>query len=152
MLTLSSFHSFLITTLAKLSRWSLSSFCVNRITYENKTALYGTELMPYWIICVSHLWTFREYRNISPPPNIVGWQISDFDGIMMLCGDNNNSSTRSWDLPPLDYFLWGFLSQAISIYLIQPDLFAKIMENWTFWSSSTQKSLGGYLSDVILHT
>jgi len=82
-------------------------------------------------------------------------------------GGDMNWSPRSCDLTPLDFFLWGYLksqvytnkSQTIDalkvnitnvIQQIQPDLYEKVIENWT--ARVTKRNRGGHLSDVIFHT
>jgi len=76
---------------------------------------------------------------------------------------------RSCDLTPLDFFLWDYLKSQIytnkpqtidalkvnitnAIQQIQPDLYEKIIENWTARIRVTKRSRGGHLSDVIFHT
>lgn len=84
-------------------------------------------------------------------------------------GADVNWPPRSCDLTPLDFFLWGFLKSQVyankpqttaalkanityAIGQIQPDLCAKVMENWISRMRSTQRSRGGHLNDVIFHT
>lgn len=91
-----------------------------------------------------------------------------FEGMVISRRGDVNWPPRSCDLTPLDFFLWGFLKSQVyadkplntaalkanithAIGQIQPDLCARVMENWTFRMRATQRSRGGHLNDVIFH-
>jgi len=92
-----------------------------------------------------------------------------FEGMVISRGGDVNWSSRSCDLTPLDFFLWGYLKSQIymnkpqtidalkvnitnAIQQIQPDLCEKVIENWTTRICVTKRSRGGHLSNVIFHT
>lgn len=92
-----------------------------------------------------------------------------FGGMVISRGGDINWPPRSCDLTPLDYFLWGFLKSQVyanqpqntdalkvnirhAIDEIQPDLCARVIENWTSRMRATQRSRGGHLNDIIFHT
>lgn len=92
-----------------------------------------------------------------------------FPDMVISRGGDVNWPPRSCDLTPLDFFLWGFLKSQVyankpqttdalkvnirhAIDQIQPDLCARVIENWTFRVRATKRSLGGHLNDVIFHT
>jgi len=72
-----------------------------------------------------------------------------FESIIISRGGDVNWPPRSCDLTPLDFFLWGYLKSQIytrskpqtidalkvnitnAIQQIQPDLYEKVIENWT---------------------
>lgn len=92
-----------------------------------------------------------------------------FEGTVISRGGDVNWPPRSCDLTPLDFFLWGFLKSQVyankpqttdalkanirhAIDQIQPDLCARVVENWTSRMRATKRSRGGHLNDVIFHT
>lgn len=92
-----------------------------------------------------------------------------FEGMVISRGGDVNWPPRSFDFTLLDFFLRGFLKSQVyankpqntavfkanithAIGLIQPDLYARVMENWTFRLRYTQRSRGGHLNDVLFHT
>ena len=71
-----------------------------------------------------------------------------FENMVISRGSDVNWSPRLYDLTPLDFFHWGYLKSQIytnkpqtidalkvnitnAIQQIQPDLYEKVIENWT---------------------
>lgn len=87
--------------------------------------------------------------------------------IISRFGDTNWPS-RSCDLNPLDFFLWGYVKDRVNtdrpqtldqlknnirqvIGEIQPSMCRKVVENYIKRVKVCKRALGGHLNDVVFH-
>ena len=91
-----------------------------------------------------------------------------FEGRVISRRGDVNWPTRSCDLAPLDFFLWGFLKSQVyanklqsidaikvnitkAIVQIQPDMCGSVIINWNILILANVRSRGEHLNDVIYH-
>ncbi|GFW14321.1 DUF4817 domain-containing protein [Trichonephila clavipes] len=80
-----------------------------------------------------------------------------------------NWPPRSWDLTPLDYFLWGYVKSLVyvdksqsldhlednirrDIADIRPQMLEKVIENWTSRLDYIHASRGSHMPEIIFKT
>ena len=91
-----------------------------------------------------------------------------FPGCVLSHFGDQNWPSRSCDLTPLDFFLWGYLKSKIyvnnptttralqeeikrCINEIQPQLYRKVMKNFDETVRMCQQSRGVHLPDMLFH-
>lgn len=92
-----------------------------------------------------------------------------FEGRIISRFGDVNWPSRSCDLTPLDFFLWGYAKDRVYeddpqdleqlkanirrvIAEIVPQMCKKVIENYLFRIDVCEKALGGHLNDVLFHT
>jgi len=116
-----------------------------------------------------NMWFQQDNPTCHTPHAMMDILHERFEGMVISRDGEVNWPPRSCDLTPLNFFLWGYLKSQIytnkpqtidalkinitnAIQQIQPDLYEKVIENWTARIHVTKRSRDGHLSDVIFHT